>query len=139
MAPPLNSQDDRAAFVDACITTHKKPLQVWESLGLISENTRDEQHGYFVNKHKEDKAHELQRVIEGIAKSFATSYRGTTDELSSYLAEEDAFSDDVLRLGQEFGVKIWGRLEEGEVRSSCESQGNGIEEQDWDDPQGRRK
>jgi hypothetical protein len=139
MAPTLNSQDDRAAFVDACIDTRKKPLQVWESLGLISENSHDDQHGYFVNKGKSDEAYELQSVVEGIAKSFAMSYRGTTDELHSCLAEEDAFSDDVLRLGQEYGAKIWGRLEEGELRLSCESQGNGIEEQDWDDPQGRKK
>ncbi|KAI4947574.1 hypothetical protein J4E91_006394 [Alternaria rosae] len=139
MAPPLNSQDDRAAFVDACINKRKKAMHAWESLGLISEKLHDEQHGYFVNKEKADKANELQRVVEGIAKSFAASYRGTIEELHTYLTEENAFSDDVLRLGQEFGVKIWGRVEDGEIRSSGESQGNGIEEQDWDDPKDRKK
>ncbi|KAI4924791.1 hypothetical protein J4E85_007908 [Alternaria conjuncta] len=138
MAPPLNSQDDRAAFVDACINKRKKAMHAWESLGLISEKLHDEQHGYFVNKEKADKANELQRVVEGIAKSFATSYRGTIEELHTYLAEENAFSEDVLRLGQEFGVMIWGRIEDGEIRSSGESQGNGIEEQDWDDPKDRQ-
>ena len=139
MVPPLNSQDDRAAFVDACINKRKKAMHAWESLGLISEKLHDEQHGYFVNKEKADKANELQRVVEGIAKSFATSYCGTIEELHTYLAEENAFSEDVLRLGQEFGVKIWGRIEDGEIRSSGESQGNGIEEQDWDDPKDRKK
>ncbi|KAG9186622.1 hypothetical protein G6011_09730 [Alternaria panax] len=134
MPPPLNSQDDRAAFIDACIDKRKKAIHVWESLGLISRKL-DIQHGDFAK----DLANELQGEIEGIAKSFAMSYRGNLDELHSDLGNVDAFSDDILRLGQEYGAKIWGRLEDGEIRSSGESQGKGIEEHDWNDSRDRKK
>jgi hypothetical protein len=135
MAPPLNSQDDRAAFVDACIDKRKKAMDAWESLGLISLKSNIQHHGEFLK----DKANELQDMVERIAKSFAMSYRGTPEELHSYLRNEDVFSDDILGLGREYGAKIWGRLEDGEIRSSGESQGKGIEEHDWDDSRDRTK
>ena len=72
MALPPDSQEDRAAFVEACVTKRKKALQVWESLGLTSERIDDLQRGTFSKK----EANELQEAIEQIANGLAISYRG---------------------------------------------------------------
>ncbi|EDU40194.1 conserved hypothetical protein [Pyrenophora tritici-repentis Pt-1C-BFP] len=127
MAPLLNSQDDRAAFLDACITERRQVYDAWESLGLISQ-TIDCRKGYFIK----NEANELQEKIEQIAKSFATSYHADRRQLQYDLAEETVFGEDVMRLGQQYGARLWGRLEDGEIRSSGESQGRGIDEHDWD-------
>jgi len=134
MAPLLNSQDDRAAFLDACITKRRRVHDAWESLGLTSQ-TIDRRKGDFIRS----EANELQEKIEQVAKSFATSYRGDRVQLQSDLAEETIFGEEVLRLGQQYGAKLWGRLEDGEIRSSGESQGRGIDEHDWDVPKDRKK
>jgi len=133
MAPLLNSQDDRAAFLDACITKRRRVHDAWESLGLTSQ-TIDRRKGDFIRS----EANELQENIEQVAKSFATSYRGDRVQLQSDLAEETIFGEEVLRLGQQYGAKLWGRLEDGEIRSSGESQGRGIDEHDWDVPKDRK-
>ena len=134
MAPTLNSQDDRAAFLDACITKRRRVQDAWESLGLISQ-TIDHRKGNFIKV----EANELQEKIEQIAKSFATSFRGDQEQLQTRLAEETVFAEEVLRLGQQYGARLWGRIEDGEIRSSGESQGRGIDEHDWDVPNDRKK
>jgi hypothetical protein len=136
MAPPPDSQEDRAAFVDACIAAkQRKARDVWESLGLTSGKANDLQKGYFAK----EEANELQADVEQIAKLFTTSHRGKLEESKSYLADENAFSDDVSNLGQKYGAKIWGRLEDGEIRLSGQSQGSDNDQYDWDDARGRKK
>ncbi|CAA9958363.1 hypothetical protein PTMSG1_01924 [Pyrenophora teres f. maculata] len=133
MAPLLNSQDDRAAFLDACITKRRQVHDAWESLGLISQ-TIDRRKGDFIK----NEANELQEKIEQIAKSFATSYHGDRAQLQSDLAEQTVFGEEVVRLGKQYGARLWGRIEDGEIRSSGESQGRGIDEHDWDVPHDRK-
>jgi hypothetical protein len=135
MAPPLSSQDNNAAFLHAIIYMNKKELDVRESLGLFSVG---------VDKNKNPilpraGASNLQGEVKRIAEAYATSYHGSLEQLQSRLFEENVFSEEVLRLGQKHGAKIWGRLEDGEIRLSGESQGRGVEEHDWDMAKDRKK
>jgi hypothetical protein len=135
MAPPLSSQEDNAAFLEAIIYMNKKELDVRESLGLFSVG---------VDKNKNPilprvGASNLQGEVKRIAEAYATSYHGSLEQLQSHLSDEIVFSEDVFKLGQKYGARIWGRLEDGEIRSSAESQGKGVEEHDWDVAEDRKK
>jgi hypothetical protein len=135
MAPPLSSQDDNAAFLDAIIYMHKKELDIRESLGLFSIG---------VDKNKNPIlprpwASNLQGEVKRIAEAYATSYYGSLEQLESYLSEGNVFSEEAFQLGQKYGAKIWGRLEDGETCSSAKSQGRGVEEHDWDVEKDRMK
>ena len=135
MAPPLSSQDDNAAFLDAIIYASKKELQVQESLGLLIEGLDKNKNPIFIR----DGATAVRGEVKRIAEACATSYHGSLEQLQSHLSEESTFSEEVFKLGQKYGGKIWGRLEDGEIRSSAESQGRGIEEHDWDLTKDREK
>jgi hypothetical protein len=135
MAPPLSSQDDNAAFLDAIIYGNKKELSVRESLGLFSGEVDKNNNPIFPR----DGAGALQGEVKRIAEAYATSYHGGLEQLQIHLSEEDVFSEEALRLGHKYGAQVWGRLEDGELRSSAESQGKGIEEHDWDVSKDRTK
>jgi hypothetical protein len=135
MVPPLSSQDDNAAFLDAIIYGNKKELSVRESLGLFSGEVDRNKNPIFVR----EGASALQGEVKRIAEAYATSYHGDLEQLQIHLSEEDTFQEEASKLGQKYGSKVWGRLEDGEIRSSAESQGKGIEEHDWDVLKDREK
>jgi hypothetical protein len=128
MAPSQNSQDNNAAFLEACINKRRPVQDVWESLGLYSQTVDTRKDPDFLK----NEANELFTNIKRIAKSYATTYRGDLERLHSDLAEETTFSEEVFKLGQQYGSAIWGRMEDGEIRSPNQSQGRGIDEHDWD-------
>lgn len=128
MEPLPDSQDERAAIVDAFIKRRKTVQGAWEALGLTS-TTSDKRSAKFF----ENEPNMLQTKVEQLAKSFLADFRGNLDQLHTDLAEKPWFSEKVSTLGQQYGAKIWGHLQNGEIRSSSESQGK----PDWDVPNGR--
>ncbi|RAR07119.1 c6 zinc finger domain containing protein [Stemphylium lycopersici] len=128
MEPLPDSQDERAAIVDAFIKRRKTVQGAWEALGLTS-TTSDKRSAKFF----ENEPNMLQTKVEQLAKSFLADFRGNLDQLHTDLTEKPWFSEKVSTLGQQYGAKIWGHLQNGEIRSSSESQGK----PDWDVPNGR--
>jgi hypothetical protein len=135
MAPPLSSQEDNAAFLDAITYAKKDELDVRESLGLFPESHDKNKNPIF---HRE-RANALRGEVKRIAEAYATSYHGSLEQLQSHISEENTFSEEAINLGHKYGADVWGRKEEGEIRSSVESQGKGIEEHDWDVAKDRTK
>lgn len=128
MEPLPDSQDERAAIVDAFIKKRKTVQDAWEALGLASTISDKRSAKFFENE-----PNMLQTKIEQLAKSFLAEHRGNLDQLQSDLAEETWFPEKVSTLGQQYGARIWGRLEDGEIRSTSESQGK----PGWNIPNGR--
>jgi hypothetical protein len=133
MTSPLNTQDETTAFLEACIHKRRALRDIWESLGLFSQQATTKDPDFH-----NPLANELHGNIKQIAESFAASYNGALSQLQADLAEPHSFFSEVTDLGRRFGEPIWGRLEDGEITSSGEPQGRGIEEHHWNDLKSRK-